>query len=301
MRVKIKHKYISQLLLIVLLSITTTTIFAQTESRTDNVSNAATNSINGNIYRNDCLSIGRQSKGIFELPTDVKLFVNGRIAKEFSGNIGNIGSNDLLSSWDKSFSPNASIPQVCGTLNQWGSSSFISGKNGKDSVVSWAGNSNRLDFDYINASFKPQTHMSILDNGNVSIGTAEPTEKLVIKGKGIFTKGNTGGTSTPILHLRNPKGNNSRANLLYLAGFSANNFGKIDSLGNGNGEEDCLEFRFCTLGDAVNQMTMGFRENGHLGINTSSPQCTFDVNGNICALSVSASSVRQHLQNKKDS
>lgn len=292
-----KIKQLTQVLFVILFFSTYQThVFGQAEFRTDNAANTTTNNINGDIYRNDRLSIGGQSNNIAGLPTDIKLFVKGRVAQEFSGNIGAFGSNDLWSSWGKSFAPVASIPQVYGTINQWGTSSFISGvKDGSNGVVSWAGTGSRLDFDYIDSSFSPQTHMSILDNGNVGIGTTTPTEKLVVQGKGIFLRGNTGGTSVPILQVGNPRRNNGTANMLYIAGFNTDNFWKIDAQGNSSVER--LLFKFGKFDDSIDNTVMGFRENGSVGIKTSSPQCTFDVNGDLCALSITVSSDKRY---KKD-
>ena len=276
-----------------------THVCGQAEFLTDNVVNTTTNSINGDIFRNGRVSIGGTAFSTAGLPPDVKLLVKGRVAQEFTGNIGGFGSNDLWSSWGKSFAPVASIPQVYGTINQWGTSSFISGvKDGSNSVVSWAGTGSRLDFDYINSSFNPQTHMSILDNGNVGIGTTTPTEKLVVQGKGIFLTGNTGGASKPILQVGNPRRNNGTANMLYIAGFNTDNFWKIDAQGNSSVER--LLFKFGKFDDSIDNTVMGFRENGSVGIKTSSPQCTFDVNGDLCALSVTVSSDKRYKKNIKE-
>jgi len=162
------------------LSFFQTNMFGQSEFRTDS-GNAVTNSINSNVYRNGRISIGEKAP-TSGFPSDVKLYVRGRISQEFSGTIGRTGGSDKWSSLGESFAPTASVPKVYGWLNQSGSTSFISGvKNGSQGVIAWAGNNKRLDFDWLDSSFTPRTRMSILANGNVGIGAINPGGKLTVR------------------------------------------------------------------------------------------------------------------------
>ena len=132
------------------------------------------------IFRDGSVGIGESNPD----PTNVKLYVRGRFAQEFAGTLGGNSASDSWASLGQSFIPsNATIPSIYGLINQSGATGFISGvKNKQQGVVAWSGANARLDFDWIDSNFANQTRMSILSNGNVGIGTANPSFDLDVRG-----------------------------------------------------------------------------------------------------------------------
>lgn len=115
------------------------------------------------------------------IPTDIKLYVNGRFSQRVAGSLGGFGSGDRWSSLGNSFIPGVATPTIYGMFNQGFGASFISGsKSGANNLVGFTGN--RLDFDVISMSGPTTTVMSILNGGNVGIGFTNPQYKLDING-----------------------------------------------------------------------------------------------------------------------
>jgi len=119
------------------------------------------------ITINGKLGVGEDIPDVSPTVPDIDLFVKGRFAQEFSGNIGGFATNDRWSSLGESFAPpGVPIDNIYGMINTWGDNTLISGvKDGTTGVINWSGPGADLDFDYLN-----QTYMTITDGGTVGIG-----------------------------------------------------------------------------------------------------------------------------------
>ena len=226
------------------------------------------------IFRDGSVGIGESNPD----PTNVKLYVRGRFAQEFSGTLGGNSASDSWASLGQSFIPsNATIPSIYGLINQSGATGFISGvKNKQQGVVAWSGTNARLDFDWIDSNFANQTKMSILSNGNVGIGTTNPTHNLDIRGT----------TRTQYLYPGIVDNNNNYSYIRFgdpsqfWAGFMYN--GLPGGFGDGN------DFTIFTYGNRDIYIKPGNGKTvispnaaSRVGIGTSSPQHKLDVNGDV--------------------
>lgn len=140
----------------------------------DFAANALT--FNGTVGVNGDIPIGAA------IPTDIKLYINGRVSQRDAGTLGGFASGDRWSSLGKS-----PVSSIYGMFNQGYGASFISGsKSGAKNIIGFSGT--RLDFDVIGAGGPTQTRMSILNNGNVGIGTTNPgSYKLYVSGSAFAT------------------------------------------------------------------------------------------------------------------
>lgn len=125
---------------------------------------------NGTLGVNGDIPIGAA------IPTDIKLYINGRLSQREAGTLGGFASGDRWSSLGKS-----PVSSIYGMFNQAYGASFISGsKSGANNIIGFSGG--RLDFDVIGAGGPTQTRVSILNNGNVGIGKTNPQYELDVSG-----------------------------------------------------------------------------------------------------------------------
>jgi len=133
---------------------------------------------------NGTVGVGEDIPTGITIPDDIKLYVRGRFAQEVSGTIGSFGSGDKWTSIGTAFAPpGVPIPAIYGIISQGYGATLISGsKNSSKNLIGFSGD--RLDFNVIdaNGNGSTETVMSILQNGDVGIGTTSPDSKLEVAG-----------------------------------------------------------------------------------------------------------------------
>jgi len=120
-----------------------------------------------------------------------------------------------------------------------------------------AGNTNRIGIGY-NAAAIRGGNGKLMVNGNVGIGTANPSSKLVIDGIDNYTNGITIQNTASYKHL--------------ITAFS-------DGTSPSGGS--ALQFKVANDNTGGNSAVMTLKGSGNVGIGTASPQSTLDVRGNI--------------------
>ncbi len=113
-------------------------------------------------------------------------------------------------------------------------------------------------------------HMFIQNNGNVGIGTYSPGDKLTVNGNVTASSG--------VLSVNTSGLDGSTYQRFIICAYSANG-NCFDLAKDANNNKLPLLFKW--RGDAYNQPAMCLMGNGYVGIGTSTPAQTLDVNGNI--------------------
>ncbi len=133
--------------------------------------------ISTNIFRKASVAIAANNP----FPSDIPLFVGGRIAQDFSGVFGGTGANDRWLALGGNFgTPNPT--QTYGLIRQWNDVFHIAGvKDGTHAVNSWS-NTGRMDFDWVDGGNINRTRMSLTFKGNLGIGTTAPPVRLTVVG-----------------------------------------------------------------------------------------------------------------------
>lgn len=147
--------------------------------------------IHGNFQTKGYVSAGGNYPTGAGIPTDTRLFVDGRFSQKVAGSLGGFGVNDRWSSLGNSFIPGASS-SIYGMLNQGYGATFISGsKSGANNIIGFTGG--RLDFDVIGTNGQLATRMSIHNGGNVGIQQTAPKSLLHVGQQLVFSSPTTSG------------------------------------------------------------------------------------------------------------
>jgi len=153
---------------------------------------ASSSSFNGNVTVTGSLGVGTTSPAA---KLEVK---NGNFAQVSSGTLGLPSSR-----WSSIGDPPGLFPNVgvtYGSNYNWDSRNLlvglIDGPNGKDGLIAWQDQTatdstagNRLRLGFIQGFGQDATlkeRMTVLSNGNVGIGTENPTDMLEVAGSGTF-------------------------------------------------------------------------------------------------------------------
>lgn len=125
--------------------------------------------------------------------------------------------------------------------------------------------------------------ITILDNGNVGIGTVSPTSKLQIVGSDTteYSATSQGSSASDLLEIwnTNTSATNNFAAIRFVTRNSLVSIGRISLIPYGY-TSSAFTFQLRN-GDAVTPEIMRIASNGKVGIATSTPATTLDVNGLI--------------------